>query len=271
MYYIDLLVIYLPYELIRTNKDMATKDVIVELGSSGMSLFQALKYVINGKINAGNTAIQIVKAGIGSIFIVTITAAFIGLAMSTQISKVMHEQFGAENFVGGIIALAIVRELAPVIASIVVAGRVGASITAEIGSMKVSEQVDALSVLGIDPIRYLLVPRLAAAAIISPLLTVLAAVIAILSGMVLAGITVDLSYSVYLDSVRQFLEVRDVFIMLLKALIFGCTIAIIATTRGFHTGQGAEAVGCSTTQTVVWSIILIFTFNYIITSIFFGF
>lgn len=250
---------------------MSSRETIVDVGESGITLTRALSYLFKGKVNIGNTAIQIVKTGIGSVFIVTTTAAFIGLAMTTQIAQEMSHRFGADNLVGGIIGIAIVRELAPVIAAIVVAGRVGAAIAAEIGSMKVSEQIDALSVLGIDPIRYLLVPRLVAAGIASPLLTVIAAIAAILSGMVLSGITIDLSYSIYLNSVRQFIETRDVFIMMLKALLFGCAITVIATTRGFQVGQGAEAVGTAATQTVVWSIILIFTLNYVITSIFFGF
>jgi len=245
-------------------------EVVIDIGRSGINLWKALIYIFKGEIDLGDTAIQIQKAGNGSIFIVSITAAFIGLAMSTQLAKELFQRYGAEQMVGGLVAIAIIRELAPVITSIVVAGRVGAAISAEIGSMKVSEQIDALEVLGINPIRYLFVPRLIAAAVVTPLLTVLSAIIAILAGMILARITVNLNFSVYLDSVRTFIETRDVFIMMLKALIFGSAISIIATTTGLITRGGAEAVGNGATKTVVWSIILIFIFNYIITSIFFG-
>lgn len=245
------------------------REIIADIGQAGINLIQALKYTVRGKINIGETAIQIDKAGIGSIFIVSITAIFIGLAMSTQLAKELRN-FGAENFLGGLVGVAVIRELAPVIASIVVAGRVGAAISAEIGSMKASEQVDALEVLGIDPIRYLLVPRLIAAAIVGPLLTIIAALLAILSGMVLGEITVNLSYSIYLDGVRTFVNTSDVFVMMLKAMVFGGAISIIATTTGLQVRGGAEAVGNAATKTVVWSIILIFTFNYLITSIFFG-
>jgi len=245
-------------------------EIISDIGRSGINLWQALTYIFKGKVDLGDTAIQIQKAGIGSIFIVAITAAFIGLAMSTQLAKELFNRYGAEQLVGGLVAIAIVRELAPVITSIVVAGRVGAAISAEIGSMKVSDQIDALEVLGINPIRYLFVPRLLAAAIVSPLLTVLSALIAIIAGMILTRATVNLNFSVYLDSVRTVLEMRDILIMMLKSLIFGSAIAIIATTTGLITRGGAEAVGNGATKTVVWSIILIFVFNYIITSIFFG-
>ena len=246
------------------------KDTIIDIGQSGINLGQAIKYIIVGRINLGETALQIQKAGIGSLFIVSITAIFIGLAMSTQLAKELATKFGAERLVGGLVGVAIVRELAPVITAIVVAGRVGAAISAEIGSMKVSEQIDALSVLGINPIRYLLVPRLIASAIVTPLLAIISAVLAISAGMILTMIIVNLSYSVFLDSVRTFVEVRDVFIMIFKSFVFGIIVSIIATTTGLQVKGGAEAVGNGATKTVVWSIILIFAFNYIITSIFFG-
>ncbi|EKE02585.1 MAG: hypothetical protein ACD_20C00357G0008 [uncultured bacterium] len=245
------------------------KQIIMDIGQAGINFVQSIKYIIKGKVDIGNTAIQIDKAGIGSLFIVSITAIFIGLAMTTQLAKEMRN-FGAEYFIGGLIGVAVVRELAPVITAIVVAGRVGAAITAEIGSMKASEQVDALEVLGINPIKYLLVPRLIAAAIVGPLLTILAALLSILSGMILANVVVDLSYSIYLDSVRMFVEITDTFVMMIKASVFGGIIAIIATTTGLQVRGGAEAVGTAATKTVVWSIIMIFTFNYLITSIFFG-
>lgn len=245
------------------------KQIIMDIGQAGINFVQSLKYIIRGKVDIGNTAIQIDKAGIGSLFIVSITAIFIGLAMTTQLAKEMSN-FGAENFIGGLIGVAVVRELAPVITAIVVAGRVGAAITAEIGSMKASEQIDALEILGINPIRYLLVPRLIAAAIVGPLLTILAALLSIFSGMLLANLVVDLSYSIYLDSVRMFVEITDTFVMMIKAMVFGGVISIIATTTGLQVAGGAEAVGTAATKTVVWSIIMIFTFNYLITSMFFG-
>lgn len=246
------------------------KEAIEEIGQSAINLKDTIFFILKGQVDWHEIALQINKAGIGSIFIVSITALFIGLAMSTQLAQELARRFNAENLVGGLIAVAIVRELAPVITSIVVAGRVGAAITAEIGSMKVTDQIDALQVLGIDPIRYLLVSRLIASSIVTPLLTVLAALVAILGGMVLASYSVNLQPSVYLDSVRTFLAVKDVMIMMLKSAIFGCIIAVIATTSGLSVKGGAEAVGNGATQTVVWCIILIFTFNYIVTSMFFG-
>ena len=244
------------------------RDTISYIGRSGINLMETLRFIALGMININDTAVQIVKTGIGSIFIILITQGFIGLAVSTQLAKEFQE-LGAVNLIGGFIGLASVRELAPVISAIVVASRVGAGIAAEIGSMKVSEQVDALAVFGINPIKYLLVPRFIAASIVTPLLTVIAALITIIAGMLLSNLSVDVSYAGYLNSVRQYVMERDVYIMMLKSVMFGGAIAIIATTTGLEVQNGAESVGKAATQTVVWSIIVIFALNYIITSMFF--
>ncbi len=245
-----------------------TTEFITEIGSSGINLLETLKFIIRGKISIGDTSLQMMRTGIDSLFIVGLTTAFIGLAAATQLAK-EFQRYGLEHMLGGLVAISTVRELAPLITSIVITGRVGAGITAEIGSMKATEQIDALQVLGINPIKYLLVPRLISASIMTPLLTIISALISILAAMYLAGITVKLDHSVYLNSIRQVLEVSDVFIMMLKSMVFGAIIAVIATTTGLQVKEDAESVGNATTTTVVRSIILIFLFNYIITSIFF--
>lgn len=244
------------------------ENAITQTGEAGINLFKALWYIVRGKINWENVAIQIVKTGIGSLFIVAITACFIGLAISQQLAKELR-QFGAEHFVGALVSSAAIRELGPVISAIVVAGRVGSAISAEIGSMKASEQVDALVVLGIDPVKYLIVPRLLASGVITPLLSSVSAFLIIISGMFLANLTVNLSYGIYLSAVRLVNTTHDVVTMLIKACVFGITIAVIATTTGLQVRGGAEAVGNAATKSVVWSFIFIFIFNYIITAIFF--
>lgn len=246
----------------------ASKDIISYIGRSGINLFEALEFIAKGKVNISDVADQIVKTGIGSLFIVVITQGFIGLAMSTQLAKEFAD-LGAQMFIGGFISLATVRELGPVITAIVVAGRAGASISAEIGSMKATEQIEALSVFGINPVRYLIVPRLIAASLAAPLLTIISTLVSIFAGMFLSHITVGISYSEYLNSARQFVMDRDVFIMMFKAMVFGGAIAIIATTTGLEAKNSAESVGNATTKTVVWSIITIFALNYLITSVFF--
>lgn len=246
------------------------REIIEDLGESGINFIKSLEYILQGKLNIGNTSVQIVQAGIGSLFIVSITAIFIGLAMSTHLAKELSIRFGAQNLVGGIIGMAFIREIGPIITSIVVAGRVGAAVSAEIGSMKTSEQIDALSVLGINPIQFLVTPRLVASAIVSPLLTVFSCFLAIISGMFVTNHMVNISYSEYLDSVRLFVTIKDVLVMMFKAIVFGGIISILANTTGLQVQGGAEAVGKAATKTVVWSIIWVFIVNYLITSLFYG-
>ena len=243
-------------------------DAIKQIGEAGINLFKAFWYIARGKINWEEVARQIVKTGFGSLFIVAITSSFIGLVLSLQLA-IQLRHYGAEHYVGALISTTAIKELGPILAAVVVAGRVGTAVSAEIGSMRSSEQIDALVVLGIDPVKYLVVPRLLSSAIITPLLSSISTFLIIIAGMFLAKIVVDLNYDLYLDTVRVVNTTRDVFVMLLKACIFGITIAIVATTAGLQVKGGAEAVGDATTKTVVWSYILIFIFNYFLSSYFF--
>jgi len=244
------------------------EESIKHIGEAGINLFKAVWYIARGKIKWEEVARQIVKTGYGSLFIVVITSSFTGLVLSLQFCNQLR-QFGAEHYVGALISGSAIRELGPIISALVVTGRVGTAVAAEIGSMKSSEQIDALMVLGIDPVKYLIVPRLISSAIITPLLSTVATFLIIISGMFLAKFAVDLNYDVYLSSVRLVNTSSDLFVMLLKGCIFGITIAIVATTAGLQVTGGAEAVGNATTKTVVWNYVLIFIFNYFLSSYFF--
>lgn len=244
------------------------RSAIKHIGEAGVNLFKALWYISKGKIKWEEVALQIVKTGIGSLFIAAITSSFVGLVLTLQFCNQLR-QFGAEHYIGAIISVSAIRELGPIISALVVTGRVGSAISAEIGSMKASEQIDALIVFGIDPVRYLIVPRLLASAIITPLLCAVATFLIIIAGMFLANSAVFVNYDVYLSSIRVVNTTQDVFVMLLKACIFGITIAIVATTAGLQVKGGAEAVGQAATKTVVWNYILIFIFNYFLSSYFF--
>ncbi|MEI8388733.1 MAG: ABC transporter permease [bacterium] len=244
------------------------RESLEQIGEAGINLSKALWYISRGKIKWKEVAVQIVKTGIGSLFLAAITASFVGLVLTLQLLTQL-ELFGAERFVGGIVSTSAIRELGPILSAIVVSARVGSAISAEIGSMKASEQIDALIVFGIDPVRYIVVPRLLAAGIITPLLCSLSTILCIFAGMILANSVVNLSYDTYLESVRLTNTTHDVFVMLLKAGIYGITIAIVATTTGLQVRGGAEAVGDAATKTVVWNYILIFIFNYFLSSYFF--
>ena len=244
------------------------RSAIKQLGEAGINLFKALWYIVRGKINWHEVALQIVKTGIGSLFIVAITSFFVGFVLALQMAKALMD-YGAENYLGAAISTTAIRELGPIISAVVVSGRVGTAISAEIGSMKSSEQIDALIVLGIDPVRYLIVPRLLSSAIITPLLSSLSTFLIIISGMILANAAINVNFDVYMDTVRTANTMTDIFVMLLKGCIFGIVIAIVATTAGLQVKGGSEAVGNATIKTAVWDFILIFILNYFISSCFF--
>lgn len=251
-------------------KNKSVLSFLFLVGQSYLNLYRSVSTTIKGQVNFQDILFQASTRGVDSIIIILITCTFIGMALALHMTNELIETYGAETAVGGLIALAIARELAPVVTAIVIAGRVGASITAEIGSMKVTEQIDALRVMDIDPIDYLIVPRLVAGAIISPLLTITAAVAAILSAMYLSHSMKGLEFSIFLESVQEMLKTKDIFVALLKASCFGVLIVTIASTFGLNVKGGADAVGYYTTKTVVWSLVVIFITNYIITSIFYG-
>ena len=163
-------------------------------------------------------------------------------------------------------AIAMGRELGPILVGVVLAGRVGAAITAEIGTMKVTEQIDALRVMATDPVGYLVVPRVVACMIMVPILAFYGVVIGIAGGYFVATAIKGLSPSTYLDSIQMFSTISDFTLGLVKSSIFGAVIALVGAYKGMNTKMGAEAVGFSTTSSVVTSIILVFVLNYFLSS-----
>jgi phospholipid/cholesterol/gamma-HCH transport system permease protein len=170
--------------------------------------------------------------------------------------------FGAGSFVGGVLSLALTRELAPVLTAVVVAGRVGSAFAAEIGTMRVTEQIDALYILKTDPIDYLVIPRVIACSLMLPLLTIISLVTGLLGGLLISDSLYGISYSLFLQSAQNFLETWDLISSMLKSLIFGILIAIIGCSWGLTTTGGAKGVGQSTTTAVVTSLLAIFVANF---------
>lgn len=204
---------------------------------------------------------QMSHLGVDSLPIVLLTILFTGMVMTVQTA---HEfiKYGAQSSVGGVVAISMGRELAPVLTGVVTAGRVGAAITAEIGSMKVTEQIDALRVMAINPVAYLVVPRLIACVIMLPILVVFADVIGTIGGYLVAVTYADIGSFTFLHSIKVFAIVNDVTGGLVKAMVFGAIIAVIGCYKGLTTAEGAEGVGQATTASVVSSIVLIFISNY---------
>jgi phospholipid/cholesterol/gamma-HCH transport system permease protein len=193
--------------------------------------------------------------------IALITAAFVGMVFTIQVAREFIF-FGAGSFVGGVLSLALTRELAPVLTAVVVAGRVGSAFAAEIGTMRVTEQIDALYILKTDPIDYLVIPRVIACSLMLPLLTIISLVTGLLGGLLISDSLYGISYSLFLQSAQNFLETWDLISSMLKSLIFGVLIAIIGCSWGLTTTGGAKGVGQSTTTAVVTSLLAIFVANF---------
>lgn len=249
----------------------------------------ALKLLINPLSELGNIVILIVRVvkgtftthrlttkvidqcyqlGIRSIVSTVVTAIFIGLVFSWQMVT-EFEKFGANLMIGGIVGLAIWRELGPLLTAIVASGRVGAAISSEIGTMKVTEQIDALEALSHDPVKYLVIPRVLAASIMLPLLVGIADIIGFLSGLLVAKVLVNMNHFAYFNSAQLMLGPFDIVGGLIKAVVFGFVISLISCYRGLNSGAGAKGVGETTTRAVVQSLMTVFVLNYFLTILLF--
>lgn len=215
------------------------------------------------------TSEQMLFMGVNSLPLVIFTSVFTGAVSAVQASY-QFQNFIPMRYLGTAVGKAVIIELGPVLTALVVAGRVGASIAAELGTMRVTEQIDAMETMALDPVRYLVVPRFLAGIIMLPILTIIADLVAILGGLAVAVWFLDLTTYTFLNGVRLFFDLQDLFAGLVKSIVFGAIIALIGCFQGFRTLGGAQGVGFSTTRAVVVSSILILLSDYIIASIIFG-
>ncbi len=211
---------------------------------------------------------QAKKAGYDSFPIVSLVAFFIGVIFALQTAYFM-QRIGSEIYIASMVALSLVRELGPVITALVVAGRVGASITAELGSMQVTEQIDALETLATNPLQYLAVPRLIALAVMMPVLTLYANIVGIFGSYLLCVFKLGISSSMYLHVTAEALVYKDLFSGLFKTCVFGMIIAWVSCYEGFNVEGGAEGVGRATTRSVVTSFIMIIAADCFFTALFY--
>ncbi|MBN2092049.1 ABC transporter permease [candidate division KSB1 bacterium] len=216
-----------------------------------------------------NTAKQMVKVGVDSIPIVTIITFFVGLIIAMQ-SAYQLERFGALIYVADLVAVSITRELGPLITAIIITGRSGSAIAAELGTMKVYEEIDALSTMGINPVKFLVVPRFLALAVMVPCLTLLADLMGIAGGFTLATTALNLDFVRFFYQTVNALALKDLATGLTKSFFFALIIAGIGCYQGFIVKGGAEGVGKATTQSVVTSIFLIIMADMVFTAIFFS-
>jgi len=212
---------------------------------------------------------QMIQIGYFSLPVVGLTAIFTGMVLALQ-SYTGFSRFNAESAIATVVVLSMTRELAPVLAGLMVAGRIGAAMAAEIGTMRVTEQIDALVTLSTDPFKYLVAPRLVAGLTMLPLLVLVADVIGVFGGYLVGVYKLGFNPSNYIKLTWDYLKTIDVVSGLVKAGVFGFLIALMGCYHGYHSEGGAQGVGRATTNAVVSASILIFAFNYILTAIFFG-
>ena len=237
------------------------------VGECSMILADAVRRLFQPPFEWVETFNQMAFIGVASIPIVSLTGFFGGAVLSLYLTEFLS-QYNATGFVGGTVGLTVTREIAPVIAGMMVAGRCGSAMAAQIGSMAVTEQIDALKMLSVSPSRYLVLPRLIAGITMLPVLALVAMYAGIIGGMVV-GATKNLAYGSFLMSVQQYVKPSDFLNGVLKTPMFGLIITLVACQQGLRTTEGAVGVGKATTNTVVISMVLIYVANFLLAQVLF--
>lgn len=237
-----------------------------DLGETVTLAGSTLSWAVRPPLRPGQLLMALDFVGSGSTFIVVLVGLFTGMAFTVS-TIVAFRQFSAEGMVGGVVALALARELAPVLASVVVTARAGSTMASELGNMRVTEQIDAITTMGVSPVQYLVVPRVVATILVMPLLTVCFGIAGQLGAYLVAVVWQGLDPGVFIDKITQFLEVKDLRMMTVKSLVFGFVVSVICCQKGFSASGGARGVGEATAKAVVTSIVAIFAFDYILTTV----
>ncbi len=243
--------------------------ILQKIGEITFFISRAAFHSVTPKFYPSQILRQFIDIGYYSLPVVGMTALFTGMVLALQ-SYTGFTRFNAESAIASVVVLSVTRELAPVLAGLMVAGRVGASIAAEIGTMRVTEQIDALTTLSVHPFKYLIGPRIIAATISLPVLVLIGDIIGVYGGYVVAVYNLDFSPGNYLSQTWDILEAMDVISGLVKAAAFGFIVAILGCYHGYNSGRGAQGVGAATTNAVVSASIMILIFNYILTQVFFS-
>ena len=246
-----------------------TLAFLASIGSVSSFAFQAIRQGLQPPWYRQQILRQIMEIGYYSLPVVGLTAIFTGMVLALQ-SYTGFARFSAESAIPNVVVVSLTRELGPVLAGLMVAGRVGAAMAAEIGTMRVTEQIDALTTLSTDPFKYLVVPRLIAGIITLPFLVLIADIIGVMGGFQVGVYKLDFNDVAYLRNTMDFLQFQDVFSGLVKAAVFGFLITLMGCYHGYTSRGGAQGVGMATTSAVVSASILILTFNYFITEAFFA-
>jgi len=243
-----------------------TISITNKLGKFVIFLGKAFRVLFYTRLKLHKTFVQANNIGIGSFNIAVLTGSFAGMVFALQ-SYIGFQRVGGVQFIGAVVAIAMIRELAPVFTGLMVTARAGSSITAEIGTMRITEQIDALKTLRINIYQYLVVPRILAGTFILPFLTAFAMLCGIIGGYIVCTYVLGLSPDDYINSIKTYVEWADIQGGLIKSAVFGFILTWVGTYKGFYTRGGARGVGKATTQSVVTSSIIILIANYFLTKI----
>lgn len=236
-----------------------------DMGTTAMLGAQALAWAVRPPFRTGQFLLAFEFIGAGSTFIVGLVGLFTGMAFTLS-SIVAFRQFSAEGMVGGVVALALARELAPVLTAVVVTARAGSTMASELGNMRVTEQIDAITTMGVSPVQYLVVPRVIATTLLLPLLATLFAVSGQAGAYLVAVTWQGIDPGVFFVKIQQFLSPADLNMMFTKSLVFGFVVSVISCKKGFYASGGARGVGEGTAKAVVASVVATFALDYVLTT-----
>ncbi|UCG78287.1 MAG: ABC transporter permease [Nitrospirota bacterium] len=244
-------------------------NFLKEMGNIFLLLTKVTRRVFSLPVDYKIISHQMIAIGIKSVPVVFITAIFTGMVLALQ-TYTGFKRFGAESMVGTVVALSMTREMGPVLTALIVAGRAGAAMAAELGTMRVTEQIDALETLATDPVKYLIVPRFLSGVLMLPSLAVLTDIIGIFGGYMVTVGVFNASSTSYWTRTWDYLEMNDIYGGIIKACVFGALISVISCYKGFYTSGGAEGVGKATTGAVVLSMMAILIGDYFLSAWLFG-
>lgn len=240
--------------------------VLDDLGGTCLLFIQAVSWLFRPPLRVAQLLIAIEFIGAGSLFIAGLVGMFTGMAFTVS-SIIGFRQFSAEGMVGGVVALALARELAPVLAAVVVTARAGSTMASELGNMRVTEQIDAITTMGVSPVQYLVVPRVLATVLVLPLLAIGFGIAGMFGAYVVGVLWQGIDPGVFMERVEQFVKWADIRMLLTKSAVFGVIVSTICCKKGFYASGGARGVGEATAKAVVASIVAIFAADYITTTV----
>ncbi|MGO8997441.1 MAG: MlaE family ABC transporter permease [Polyangiaceae bacterium] len=240
-------------------------DLLDEIGATVLLAAQAAVWLVRPPYRWAQLLIALDFIGAGSTFIVGLVGLFTGMAFTVS-TIVGFRQFSAEGMVGGVVALAMARELAPVLAAVVVTARAGSTMASELGNMRVTEQIDAITTMAVSPIQYLVVPRIVATVLMLPLLAVAFGMSGMVGAYLVAVVWQNIDPGAFFDHIQSLVELADLRMLGIKALVFGLIVSVTCCKKGFHASGGARGVGEATAKAVVASIVAIFAADYVLTT-----